>query len=1083
MLLINWLYYEKTILNFEDIVFLSGKTGEGKSALIDAMQLVILGRCDNSIFNKSANDKTTRDLMGYLKGKYKNGTFKRDQGSFSTHLCMEFEDEHKQAYCFGIVFDVDGATRSDMEYRFYMMNHAIPDHCFIEDGRVFDIRRMKKYLDSMQDRSKCRMFNTNMDYRNFFQARMMIKDQRFFDVFKMAVAYTPMMNISEFIVKNICQEEESLDLEEMQEEINDYRQMKEKLEEVQNKKAQLSEIHEQYVEICNEQERLDTLKIEQEAADYQCLILEKQEAIKQYETYTKEYQKLMKDAQATEEERVALNKEKDSLKDAKRDNAAGMLQRNIESCEEKQNELKIDVAAATKQALRKVHQIEEQLSTLEEVEDDEILALEDYDLSKKKLEVKKFMHATDHLSDFDMGQYQELKDDLLALEEHMNSQLAALRQEMMNQKNQLQELRENRKELEEGRKNYPKNLLVLKRELERRLEALHHKKVDVSILADIMQIKDEAYRNAIEGYIHNQKLNLIVEEEYFMDAYRIYKDIKEGYGIHTFSIVDIAKAKPRSLQGVKTLYDCVYVEREDVKAYVEYLLGRVVCCEDDERIRDYPVSVTKDCMLYSGYAVSHMNPQLYKTPFIGMDSIEKQLQEIMIQLHKLEKNYQMKQEIIEAAKQIQFRQIFNEDFTLQLSRSIEKAQMMDKLTKTIEEYRRSMTPESLEELALLDKKIEQVEKQLNRNYTIRVEQDKRKDLLERDINTCNDIIGKVKETLEEKTEPEQGIPESILLITSVDNMRKKQEQIRYDIRETSSQIDNHKDKLMYQKLHYNDTFRIALNPNFLCDDYEREYEKHSQNIVEEYVDKCALAESKAYECFQNNFFSALNSKIENVKTQIDRLNRSIRKHQFGRSRYEFVCTCNEDYREYYNLITNKELNGRNLLNTQVYEENQELIQELFKKISDLSTMSDPKAYQQLQQEVQRLSRFTTYLKFDILENGNSLRATIGSSSGGETQTPFYVAVLVSLFSVYDKAHDGLQLAVFDEAFDKMDNERIEECIYLLKSLGFQAIIVTPTDKISNLSKVADATLIATTDERNGQRVSTVQKWKQQVELS
>ena len=75
------------------------------------MQLVILGRCDNSIFNKSANDKTTRDLMGYLKGKYKNGTFKRDQGSFSTHLCMEFEDEHKQAYCFGIVFDVDGATR------------------------------------------------------------------------------------------------------------------------------------------------------------------------------------------------------------------------------------------------------------------------------------------------------------------------------------------------------------------------------------------------------------------------------------------------------------------------------------------------------------------------------------------------------------------------------------------------------------------------------------------------------------------------------------------------------------------------------------------------------------------------------------------------------------------------------------------------------------------------------------------------------------------------------------------------------------------------------------------------------------
>ena len=85
-----------------------------------------------------------------------------------------------------------------------------------------------------------------MDYKNYFRQRMLIKDQRFFDVFKMAVAYTPMMNISEFIVKNVCQEEEDLNLEEMQEEIQDYRQMKEQLETVQQKKAQLSLIHEQY---------------------------------------------------------------------------------------------------------------------------------------------------------------------------------------------------------------------------------------------------------------------------------------------------------------------------------------------------------------------------------------------------------------------------------------------------------------------------------------------------------------------------------------------------------------------------------------------------------------------------------------------------------------------------------------------------------------------------------------------------------------------------------------------------------------------------------------------------------------------
>ena len=87
MLLVNWLYYEKTILSFEDIVFLSGKTGEGKSALIDAMQLVILGRTDNSIFNKSANDKTTRDLMGYLKGNTRMVPLSVTKGC-SAHICV-----------------------------------------------------------------------------------------------------------------------------------------------------------------------------------------------------------------------------------------------------------------------------------------------------------------------------------------------------------------------------------------------------------------------------------------------------------------------------------------------------------------------------------------------------------------------------------------------------------------------------------------------------------------------------------------------------------------------------------------------------------------------------------------------------------------------------------------------------------------------------------------------------------------------------------------------------------------------------------------------------------------------------------
>lgn len=1078
MLLINWLYYEKTILNFEDIVFLSGKTGEGKSALIDAMQIVILGETKNTLFNKSANDKATRDLMGYLNGKYKNGTYKRDKGVFSSHLCMEFQDEKGDCYCFGIVFDVAGTTRSDMDYRFYMMNQSIPDHGFVNaDGTVYDIRRMKKYLDAFQDRS-CRMFTTNMDYRNYFKQRMLIKDERFFDVFKKAVAYTPMMNISEFIVKNICSEEEELDLEEMQEEINDYRQMKEQLETVKEKKEQLSLIHAQYQDIQRDIERLQDVRIEQEAVVYQSLYLEEEQAQKRYACLNKDYQSLMQMAAQTQAKRQEIEQTIEQLKDRRKDNAADILQRQIESLTQQKAMLDQDIAVVAQQLEVKGEAAKQQLEALEEIEDD--VEMPDISLSHVKLAVQKSIHQKEQLADFPLLSYTQLQQQFQQIDEQVQQASAVLRNEVTTLQEDLRRFRQDKEALEAGKKTYPKKLLVLKQAIEEGLRKQYGKPIEVAILADLMDIKEEAWRNAIEGYIHNQKLNLVVEEAYFMDAYRIYKAVKKELNLHTYAVVDIAKAKPGKRMEVKTLYDCVEVQREDIRLYVEYLLGRVVCCEREQDLRSYPISITQDCMLYSGYAISHMNPDFYRRPFIGTESIERQLQEIIAQIQAYSYRLKKQEEILHTLQDVRVAAIINDDFIRQLDDGIRKAQSSAKYDQDIQELRKAQTPESLQELMDIEEQLGKAKKESQNLYEKQVKQEAQKTNLEKEMNECNERCAELKEKRSHTAMPEAGIPQTIADIKDVAVMLKKKEQLKNEGQNLSAGIQIAKEQLIAKKNHYNDTFRISLNPHFSSEDYEREYEKHSANVVEDYIDKCRIAEQKAYECFQNNFFSAINNKIENVKTQIDRLNRSIRRHQFGRSRYEFICTCNEDYREYYDLITNKELNGHNLLNTQVYEENEELIHELFDKISALSSMQDPKKYQELEKEVKRLSRFTTYLKFDILENGNSLRATIGSSSGGETQTPFYVAVLASLFSVYDGSRDGLQLAIFDEAFDKMDNERIEECIALLKALGFQAIIVTPTDKISNLGRVADMTLIAATDERNGQKVSSVQKWSQRA---
>ena len=89
---------------------------------------------------------------------------------------------------------------------------------------------------------------------------------------------------------------------------------------------------------------------------------------------------------------------------------------------------------------------------------------------------------------------------------------------------------------------------------------------------------------------------------------------------------------------------------------------------------------------------------------------------------------------------------------------------------------------------------------------------------------------------------------------------------------------------------------------------------------------------------------------------------------------------------------------------------------------------------------------------------------MNTKSGGETQTPFYIAMLASFAQLY-RVNDGssfgntVRLIVFDEAFNKMDSDRIIESVRLLRKMRLQAIICTPPDKLPDIMPQADCTLL------------------------
>ena len=147
ILLINWLYFSKEIIEVGDINFLTGKNGAGKSTVIDALQIVLLGETNARNFNQAANEKSQRTLDGYLRADMdENNPYSRRGKDFSSYIACEFQDDVVgSSFVTGVVFD----CRSDgsRQERFFICVGTLPENCFVENGEAIivrnDITKMK----------------------------------------------------------------------------------------------------------------------------------------------------------------------------------------------------------------------------------------------------------------------------------------------------------------------------------------------------------------------------------------------------------------------------------------------------------------------------------------------------------------------------------------------------------------------------------------------------------------------------------------------------------------------------------------------------------------------------------------------------------------------------------------------------------------------------------------------------------------------------------------------------------------------------------------------------------------------------
>jgi uncharacterized protein YPO0396 len=259
IVLINWHYFTFETLELDTINFLTGKNGAGKTTVIDAIQLLMLGDTTGHFFNKSASDKSSRTLKGYLRceiGDDDNGDMiYLRKGRFTSYVAGEFYDDVNNEFTtVGVAFDnfEDGS----MDYKFFSYEGPFPENKFVENKLPLSIKELKVYLLDHYYKNQINFFETNSSYREFLKEKFGRISNSFFGLFKKAIPFSPISNIETFITEYVCDVNSTIDIGAMQENIRNYKKLESDSETLTSRVAALQEINDAYLSWKNQEDSI-----------------------------------------------------------------------------------------------------------------------------------------------------------------------------------------------------------------------------------------------------------------------------------------------------------------------------------------------------------------------------------------------------------------------------------------------------------------------------------------------------------------------------------------------------------------------------------------------------------------------------------------------------------------------------------------------------------------------------------------------------------------------------------------------------------------------------------------------------------
>ncbi|HOX91283.1 MAG TPA: SbcC/MukB-like Walker B domain-containing protein [Spirochaetales bacterium] len=1036
--LVNWHYFRDSTINIGSRTLISGDNGMGKSTIVDAIQYALAADLRKARFNQAAGDRRGgRDLLGYVRCKIGSDSTEYLRGDVVSHVMLQF-DANGQRFTAAVCVEAYADSRC-IEH-FWMKDGVDISSVLVVDakGKALSWRQFKDSMDGhgFENYESKREYMRSLTNR-LGVFRRMSEYNPYLEAFTRSVSFTPLVSVDRFVCDYIL-EERTLNIQTMKDNLESYKE---------------AERHARAT-----RQKIDTLrKIRELADEYRkhLLNINRQDYLKRVVDCLLTQQKIDQSSarSADTEHRLA--------------HIHGELERNAQDRAQLDSTLReVDAALARDDSHALYRSLRDRAASLD-------LELKSSQAKSDRCELLwkqcAVLLPASFVEQADGDREQAIDRALGILDAERSAAEAdgyAARRALSETESALSEAAAELKDLEQGIRRYPENP-------QRLLEALRKQGMDAWILAELAEVTSPDWADAVEGWLNTLRFAIIVAPDSFQKALELYDAQPRSVG--GVALPNIGKLYSRA-ENVRegSLAMVVSSDNPWASTYLKAILGDVMTA-DLANLKTYDKAITRECMSYSNHTAMRVREEVYRDHFLGRAGREQRIEFLGNELVRL------RNERDAHAK----RRMDADNRASIFARSIHSLYEAKSLAPALAEAARLR-----EALSALKKELDAID--ISQSLSLEKKRDElrlRLDALGRDRDSLNEEHGKAQSELArlaedafrwrgEEAEREQALDDFKRMHEAElgDCESYAAERLKAESAERISGnwiaarkgIETRAEKTLalYRKraAEYNNQFNAMVSVEI--EDFQALFailERLEKSELPDYEERIIRARQDAEREFRDHFIAKLNEYIIEAKESFREINATLKTMSFGHDQYSFSLEERADRRGQIRIVQNAaqiSAYDGGLFEQIVDPEERRETERLFNSIVDADLDSA---------ELRAICDYRTYFTYDIRIRDTqsvdpatgralelSLSRVLREKSGGESQTPYYVAIAASFYRFFkDKPEDTIRFVLFDEAFDKLDDERIRKVINFYHQMGIQLMVAVPPGKIEAIAPLAD----------------------------